>query len=122
FKGIIKDMQPTHMNDIVVLTSLGRPGPLQAGMHTKYNNRKNGLEDVVMPVHSIEDIVGDTFGTIVYQEQVMAIAKKIAGFDDNQADSYLRKALAKKKRTVMDLCKRWLIYGKVNAEIPAGYD
>lgn len=91
-------------------------------MHTKYNNRKNGLEEVVMPVHSIEDIVGDTFGTIVYQEQVMAIAKKIAGFDDNQADSYLRKALAKKKRAVMDLCKRWLIYGKVNAEIPTGYD
>lgn len=122
FKGIISDMQPTHMNDIVVLTSLGRPGPLQAGMHTKYNNRKNGLEEVVMPVHSIEDIVGDTFGTIVYQEQVMAIAKKIAGFDDNQADSYLRKALAKKKRAVMDLCKRWLIYGKKNAEIPTGYD
>lgn len=122
FKGIIKDMQPTHMNDIVVLTSLGRPGPLQAGMHTKYNNRKNGLEDVVMPVHSTEDIVGDTFGTIVYQEQVMAIAKKIAGFDDNQADSYLRKATAKKKMDLMELCKRWLIYGKINASIPANYD
>ena len=122
FKGIISDMQPTHMNDIVVLTSLGRPGPLQAGMHTKYNKRKNGLEKVVMPVHSTEDIVGETFGTIVYQEQVMAIAKKIAGFDDNQADSYLRKALAKKKKVMMDLCKRWLIHGKVNAEIPEGYD
>ena len=94
FKGIISDMQPTSMDDIVVLTSIGRPGPLQAGMHTKYNNRKNGLEEIVMPVHDTEDIVGDTFGTIVYQEQVMAIAKKIAGFDDNQADSYLRKALA----------------------------
>lgn len=122
FKGIIKDMQPTHMNDIVVLTSLGRPGPLQAGMHTKYNNRKNGLEEVILPVHSIEDIVGDTFGTIVYQEQVMAIAKKIAGFDDNQADSYLRKALAKKKKVMMDLCKRWLIHGKINMPIPEGYD
>ena len=122
FKGIISDMQPTHMNDIVVLTALGRPGPLSAGMHTKYNNRKNGLEEVVMPVHSIEDIVGDTFGTIVYQEQVMAIAKKIAGFDDNQADSYLRKALAKKKKDMMALCKRWLIYGKLNMEIPEGYD
>lgn len=122
FKGIISDMQPTHMNDIVVLTSLGRPGPLQAGMHTKYNNRKNGLEEVVMPVHSTEDIVGDTFGTIVYQEQVMAIAKKIAGFDDNQADSYLRKALAKKKKDMMDLCKRWLIHGKRNQPIPEGYN
>lgn len=122
FKGIISDMQPTHLNDIIVLTSLGRPGPLQAGMHTKYNNRKNGLEEIVLPIHSIEDIVGDTFGTIVYQEQVMAIAKKIAGFDDNQADSYLRKALAKKKKAMMDLCKRWLIYGKKNEPIPEGYD
>lgn len=122
FKGIISDMQPTSMDDIVVLTSIGRPGPLQAGMHTKYNNRKNGLEEVVMPVHDTEDIVGDTFGTIVYQEQVMAIAKKIAGFDDNQADSYLRKALAKKKQAIMDLCKRWLIYGKKNEEAPKGYD
>lgn len=122
FKGIIKDMQPTRLDDIIVLTSLGRPGPLQAGMHTKYNNRKNGIEPVTMPVHSVEDIVGDTFGTIVYQEQVMAIAKKIAGFDDNQADSYLRKALAKKKEAMMNLCKRWLIYGKVNKPIPQGYD
>ena len=122
FKGIISDMQPTCMDDIVVLTSIGRPGPLQAGMHTKYNNRKNGIEEIVMPVHDTEDIVGDTFGTIVYQEQVMAIAKKIAGFDDNQADSYLRKALAKKKQAIMDLCKRWLIYGKKNEEAPKGYD
>lgn len=122
FKSIISDMQPTHMNDLVVLTSLGRPGPLSAGMHTKYNNRKNGIEEVVMPVHDVEDIVGDTFGTIVYQEQVMAIAKKIAGFDDNQADSYLRKALAKKKRDIMDLCKRWLIYGKKNEAMPSDYN
>ena len=52
----------------------------------------------------------------------MAIAKKIAGFHDNQADSYLRKALAKKKKAMMDLCKRWLIYGKKNEPIPEGYD
>lgn len=122
FKGIISDMQPRHINDIVVLTAIGRPGPLSAGMHTKYNNRKNGIEEAVMPVHSTEDIVGDTFGTIVYQEQVMAIAKKIAGFDDNQADSFLRKSISKKKRALMDLCKRWLIHGKVNKEAPEGHD
>lgn len=122
FKGIISDMQPRHINDITVLTSLGRPGPLSAGMHTKYNNRKNGLEDVVMPLANIEDIVGETYGTIVYQEHVMLIAQKVAGFDDNQADSYLRKALAKKKKSIMDLCKQWLIYGKVNEDYPQGYD
>lgn len=121
FKGIISDMQPRHINDITVLTSLGRPGPLSAGMHTKYNNRKNGIEDVIMPLDGIEDIVGETYGTIVYQEHVMLIAQKVAGFDDNQADSYLRKALAKKKKSIMDLCKQWLIYGKVNEEAPEGY-
>ena len=63
-------------------------------MHIKYNNRKNGLEDIVMPLANIEDIVGDTFGTIIFQEQIMAIAKKVAKFDDNQADSYLRKGIA----------------------------
>lgn len=122
FKGIISDMQPENIHDITVLTSIGRPGPLQAGMHTKYNNRKNGLEEVIYPLNNIEDIVGDTFGTIVYQEQIMAIAKKVAHFDDSQADSYLRKALAKKKKDLMALCRRWLIHGKVNAPIPEGYD
>ena len=63
-------------------------------MHIKYNNRKNGLEDIVMPLANIEDIVGDTFGTIIFQEQIMAISKKVAKFDDNQADSYLRKGIA----------------------------
>ena len=122
FKGIISDMQPTHINDITVLTSLGRPGPLSAGMHTKYNNRKNGIEEIVMPLHGIEDIVGETYGTVVYQEHIMLIAQKVAGFDDNQADSYLRKALAKKKKSIMDLCKQWLIYGKKNEVAPNGYD
>lgn len=91
-------------------------------MHTKYNKRKNGLEDIIMPLKDIEDIVLETYGTIVYQEHVMLIAQKVAGFDDNQADSYLRKALAKKKRKIMDLCKQWLIYGKINEQPPADYD
>lgn len=63
-------------------------------MHIKYNNRKNGLEDTIMPLDNIEDIVGDTFGTIIFQEQIMAISKRVAKFDDNQADSYLRKGMA----------------------------
>jgi DNA polymerase-3 subunit alpha len=122
FKGIITDMQPTDINDIIALTSIGRPGPLQAGMHTKYNNRKNGLEDIVYPLPGLEDILSDSYGTIIYQEHCMLIAKKIAGFDDNQADSYLRKALAKGAVDKMELCRRWLIYGKKNEQAPKGYD
>lgn len=63
-------------------------------MHIKYNNRKNGLEDTIMPLDNIEDIVEDTFGTIIFQEQIMTISKRVARFDDNQADSYLRKGMA----------------------------
>lgn len=122
FKSIIKDMQPTSMNDIIALTSIGRPGPLQAGMHTAYNNRKNGLEEAVEPLPNTWDIVQDTYGTIIYQEQIMLIAKRVAGFDDNQTDSYLRKALAKKQRAKMDICKQWFIYGKRNEKAPQGYD
>jgi DNA polymerase-3 subunit alpha len=122
FKGIITDMQPTDINDIIALTSIGRPGPLQAGMHTKYNNRKNGLEDIVYPLPGLEDILSDSYGTIIYQEHCMLIAKKVAGFDDNQADSYLRKALAKGAVDKMELCRRWLIYGKKNEVAPKDYD
>lgn len=122
FKGIISNMKPTDINDIIVLTSCGRPGPLSAGMDKAYSFRKNGLEEIIYPLANIEDILSDTLGTIVYQEQCMLIAKRVAGFDDNQTDTYLRKALAKKKDYLMNLCKRWLIYGKINAQIPKGYD
>lgn len=122
FKSIITDMQPTSINDIIALTSLGRPGPLQANMHTMYNNRKNGIEDAVEPLPNTWDIVKDTYGCIVYQEQIMLLAKRVAHFDDNQTDSYLRKALAKKQREKMDLCKQWFIYGKINSPAPVDYD
>ena len=91
-------------------------------MHTQFNNRKNGLEEISYLLKDTEDILEDNYGCIVYQEDVMLIAKKVAGFDDNQADSYLRKATAKKKIDLMNLCKRWMIYGKVNKPIPEGYD
>ena len=80
-------------------------------MHTQFNNRKNGLEEISYLLKDTEDILEDNYGCIVYQEDVMLIAKKVAGFDDNQADSYLRKATAKKKIDLMNLCKRWMIYG-----------
>ena len=122
FKGMISDMQPENINDLIALTSIGRPGPLSAKMDKAYNDRKNGLKPVVYPLPGLEDILGDSYGTIIYQEHVMLIAKKIAGFDDNQADSYLRKALAKGHKQKMDLCRQWLIYGKINKPYPKGYD
>lgn len=131
FKNIIKDVQPDNINDLIAITSVARPGPLSAAMDQKYWKRKHGVEDITYPVHDIEHILGDTFGTIIYQEQIMQIAQHIAGFDDNQADSYLRKALAKKDKAKMELCKEWLIYGKseqdkhgapIKGAINNGYD
>lgn len=122
FKGMIEQIKPDTMNDIVVITSLGRPGPLKAGMDKAYALRKHGEQEAVEPLPGTWEVVEDTQGTIAYQEQIMIISKIVAGFNDNQADSYLRKAFAKKKKDKMDQCRQWFIYGKINAEAPEGYN
>jgi DNA polymerase-3 subunit alpha len=122
FKGMIEEIIPTGMNDIVVINALGRPGPLKAGMPKSYALRKNGKEEAVEPLRDTWEFVSDTYGTIAYQEQIMLIAKRVAGYDDNQADSHLRKAFAKKKKDKMALCRQWFIYGKRNEAAPEGYN
>lgn len=122
FKGLVSDIMPTHFNDITAITSIGRPGPLSAGMHTQYAQRKNGFEDAIPQLRGTEEVTKDTYNTIIYQEQCMLIAKLVAGFDDSQADSILRKALAKKKADKMELARRLFIYGKVNKKAPSDYD
>ena len=122
FKNMISEIQPDCFEDLVAITSLGRPGPLQAGMDKAYAKRKHGDEEAKEPLLGTWDILEETFGTIIYQEQVMKIAQRVAGFDGNQADTYLRKALGKKIKEKMDLCRQFFIYGKVNEEPPEGYD
>lgn len=111
FKSLVSEMQPDDINDLTAVTSIARPGPLSAGFNKTYSKRKLGLEETTYDLNC-DDILGDTYGCILYQEQLMLIAKKVAGFDDNQADTYLRKSVAKKKKKLMDLCKTWFIYGK----------
>ena len=122
FKGLIGDIVPDKFSDIVAITSIGRPGPLSANMHSMYADRKHGFKEATEPVKNTWDIVGDSFGTIIYQESIMKIAQRVANFDDNQVDSFLRKSIAKKKKALMDLCKQWFAYGKVNEAPPEGYD
>ena len=118
FKGMISDILPKNINDISVITSLGRPGPLSAKMDKIYAQINRGEIEAKEPLRGTWHIVENALGTICYQEHVMRIAQVVAGFDDNQADSYLRKALAKKDPVKMELCKQWFIYGKVNREKP----
>lgn len=122
FKSLVSDIIPTDINDICAILSIGRPGPLSAGMHIRYAQRKNGFEIAIPQLRGTEEITKDTYNTIIYQEQCMLISKLVAGFDDVQADSILRKALAKKKADKMELARRLFIYGKKNCNPPADYD
>lgn len=92
FKGLIDLIQPRNINDIAALVALGRPGPLTAGFDKQYAKGKNGGEKVY-PIRGCEDILDDTYGALIYQEQCMLIAQKIANFNGAQADSLIRKAI-----------------------------
>lgn len=89
-----------------------------ADMHTAYARRKNGLEDVdysnltTDPDEQswLEEVLGDTYGLAIYQEQAMRLGQVISGFDDGQR-SVLRKAIGKKKQDLMDQCYSWWIQG-----------
>ena len=93
----IKNMQPKEYKQIVALIALYRPGPLGSGMVTSYINRMNGREDVVFYDDRLSEILDETYGTIVYQEQVMQISVKMSGFSAGESDSRIRKPVAKKK-------------------------
>ena len=121
-KGIIDMVKPTSFNDLVAITSLGRPGPLSAGMPQEYGDRKNGKSKITYPIRGCEDILDETYGTAPYQENLMYISKKVAGFNDMQADSICRKAVAKKKADMMKIMIRCHIYGKKNCEGPNGWE
>ena len=104
-RALLRSMRPDTFEDISAVGALYRPGPMGADSHNKYARRKNGREEVVA-IHPelaepLEDILGETYGLIVYQEQVMAIAQKLAGYSLGQAD-LLRRAMGKKKKAELD--------------------
>ena len=93
----IKNMKPTEYKHVVALIALYRPGPLGAGMVSSYINRMNGKEPAVSYDPRLDDILGETYGTMVYQEQVMLISVAMCGFSKGESDSRIRKPVAKKK-------------------------
>jgi DNA polymerase III subunit alpha len=104
-RELLKRMKPTEFNDIVAVLALYRPGPMEANSHNNYADRKNGRQEIT-PIHPelaepLEEILAETYGLIVYQEQIMKIAQKVAGFTMGQAD-VLRKAMGKKKLDVLE--------------------
>src|SRR5580700_6288064 len=104
-RALLRSMRPDNFEDISAVGALYRPGPMGANAHNDYADRKNGRKPVV-PIHPelaepLAEILGDTYGLIVYQEQVMAIAQKVAGYSLGSAD-LLRRAMGKKKKEILD--------------------
>ncbi|MCW2506359.1 MAG: polymerase alpha subunit, partial [Actinomycetia bacterium] len=104
-RALLRAMVPTTFEHISAVGALYRPGPMGANAHNDYADRKNGRKPVV-PIHpeleeSLAEVLGDTFGLIVYQEQVMAIAQQLAGYTLGNAD-LLRRAMGKKKKEILD--------------------
>jgi DNA polymerase-3 subunit alpha len=99
-RALMRNVGPDRFEHLIALNALYRPGPLGAGMHLEYADRKNGKSEVEYPHPDLEPVLGDTYGIIAFQEQVMQTAQVIAGFSMADADD-LRKAMGKKIPSVM---------------------
>ncbi|WP_167102338.1 DNA polymerase III subunit alpha [Mycobacterium sp. DL592] len=104
-RDLLRRMQPTEFNDIVAVLALYRPGPMGMNAHNDYADRKNNRQ-AIKPIHPeleepLKEILSETYGLIVYQEQIMFIAQKVAGYSMGKADA-LRKAMGKKKLEVLE--------------------
>jgi DNA polymerase-3 subunit alpha len=104
-RDLLRRMQPTGFNDIVAVLALYRPGPMGMNAHNDYADRKNGRQPI-KPIHPeleepLKEILAETYGLIVYQEQIMFIAQKVASYTMGKADA-LRKAMGKKKLEVLE--------------------
>jgi DNA polymerase-3 subunit alpha len=116
-RALMRNLQPEEFEHLVALNALYRPGPLGAGMHTEYADRKNGRAAVTYPHPDLEEVLGDTYGIMVYQEQVMQTAQRMAGYSMAEADM-LRKAMGKKIPAVMKAQEEKFVAGCV----ANGYD
>ena len=109
-RDLVKRLKPENIDDITALLALYRPGPLGSGMIENFINRKKGEIEIKYPHPSLEPILKETYGVIVYQEQVMKVASELAGFSLGQAD-ILRKAMGKKQKKVMEKQRELFIKG-----------
>lgn len=109
-RELLQKMQPERFEDLIALVALYRPGPLGSGMVDDFIKRKKGMVPVEYVLPQLKEILDETYGVILYQEQVMRIANKIAGFTMGQAD-VLRKAMGKKIPELMASLKEEFING-----------
>jgi DNA polymerase III subunit alpha len=118
-RELLRKLRPSVFEDIIALVALYRPGPLGSGMVDDFIDRKHGRKPIVYPLPQLEPVLRDTYGVILYQEQVMQIASALAGFTLGQAD-LLRRAMGKKKKEVMEKQRADFLQGAVNHGTPRG--
>ncbi len=112
-RSFLKELRPTRFDDLIAANSLFRPGPMnQIPDYIKY---RHNPDQVVYPDEKLSDILDVTYGTIVFQEQVMQIVQKLAGYSLGEADN-LRRAMGKKKMAVMEENRNYFVHGKKDEE------
>ncbi len=116
-RDLIKKLQPTQFGDVSALVALYRPGPMESGMMDMFVRRKNGQEKIKYETPLLEEVLKDTYGCMVYQEQIMQISKTLGGFTPGEADT-LRKAMGKKKLDVMEKFGKKFVDGAKEHHIP----
>jgi DNA polymerase-3 subunit alpha len=99
-RSLMRSLAPTTFDDVAALVALYRPGPMAANMHRDYADRKNGRQPITYLHPDLEPILADTYGLMIYQESMMRVAQKFAGYSLEEADN-LRKAAGKKVRSIM---------------------
>jgi DNA polymerase-3 subunit alpha len=99
-RALLRSLRPTQFEDVAALVALYRPGPMGTNMHNDYADRKNGRKPVTYYHDDVEEVLAPTYGLMIYQEQVMQVAQRLAGYSLGEADN-LRKAAAKKQRDLM---------------------
>jgi DNA polymerase-3 subunit alpha len=109
-QSLLKRLKPNRFDDVIAVLALYRPGPLDSGMVDEFIERKNGTKPIVYPHESLETMLKETYGVILYQEQVMEIARTISGFSMAEADN-LRKAMGKKKPELLEEAKEKFMQG-----------
>jgi DNA polymerase-3 subunit alpha len=116
-RDILRRYQPSRIEDLTALNALYRPGPIQGGMIDDFINRKHGKTKVNYELPQLKDILEETYGVILYQEQVMQIANRLASFSLGEAD-ILRRAMGKKKKEEMAAQRAKFLDGCAKNKIP----
>ena len=117
-RKLLVQIKPTQYEDIIAVLALFRPGPLGSGLHETYARRKNKEEKVSFQHPILEDILSETYGVLIYQEQIMRVAQFMGGFSLGDADS-LRKAMGKKSAELMAEFEDQFLQGAKERDVPA---